>query len=84
MACNCGTQEEINKLYKKYGYKLDVSKKNTLKHNITSIVQYMSALILALLFAPFFLLYIIYKDFDDDRKIDIIKILTLNKKLNAR
>lgn len=77
MACNCESQEQINKLYKEYGYKLDVSKKKTLAHNIKAIAQYIGAMLICALFVPFFFLYIIYKDYDDERVININKILRL-------
>ena len=83
MACNCAAQEDLNKLYEKYGYKLDVSKTKTLRHNIKAITQFVLAMLLCILFAPFFLLYIIYKDYDDDRRIDINKILKLKRGINV-
>ena len=54
MACNCAAQEDLNKLYEKYGYKLDVSKTKTLWHNIKAITQFVLAMLLCILFAPFF------------------------------
>lgn len=79
MACNCAAQEDLDKLYEKYGYKLDVSKSKTFIHNIKAIAQFVAAMILCFLFAPFFFLYIVYKDYDDNRQIDINKFLKLKK-----
>lgn len=84
MACNCTTQEDLNRLYAKYGYKLDVSKTKTFSHNVKAISQYCLAVIICILFSPFFLLYMIYKANDDDNRIDVTKILRLNNNTNVR
>lgn len=80
MACNCASQEQIEKLHEMYGHKIEPGTKKTLKFKIDNFfTQFGVAIILIILF-PLLFGYVIYIGaFSKDGKISIREILGMKR-----
>lgn len=79
MSCNCLTTEQLNELYKRYGYKVKLSKNasiiNIIKfYTINTIIAMLMCIITPLLF-----IYISYVTIFGDGKISLKKFFNLKE-----
>jgi hypothetical protein len=87
MACNCGTKEEIDRIYKIYGEKLNTFDDMTFWERIKHVFYVMFTILSWLIVFPFILIYLLLFLFwhePGDRNINIqnfnlLKIFHLGK-----
>lgn len=76
MACNCITQEQLESLYKAFGDKVEkTNKKKTFKKQL----QLLCVKICILLLTPILFIFILYKIFFKNGKINISDFFGLDK-----
>lgn len=70
MGCNCSTGKQIKELYDKYSVDRDF-KKLTTSQKIKFILQYCVIAMLMVFIIPLLLVYIIYKRYFGDNRINV-------------
>ena len=82
MACNCANSEQIDLLYKRYGYKTDKNKLST-REKVRYYFNYAMAAIALIVLFPVILLYVLYKGIcDDDHKISMKKFFNIKQNIS--
>lgn len=80
MACNCASQEQIEKLHNLYGHKVNPGIKKTLKFTINNIITYFFVALAIILLSPFLLGYVCYIGlFSKDGKISVREFLGMKR-----
>lgn len=78
MACNCATKEQIDELYKKFGEKKNVTKKEGFKFKVKKILTNIGIVLCCIVLTPLIVIYVLYKAFgDDNHKISVTKFFNL-------
>ena len=75
MGCNCASQEQIKKLHELYGEKVNPTTSTTLKFKINKFFTIAGVYIVMIPIIPIIVGYILYKHFNNDKKISLKKML---------
>lgn len=81
MACNCKTNEEIDKLYRAYGEKIQERGK-TFKDEVKRVFLFLSSILMWIICIPMMLIYVLFLLFwQDDKKINVqsVNIMRIKK-----
>lgn len=81
MACNCTTNEQIEKLYQMYGNKVNTSTNETFLFKLKNFFIKIGVSIGVLLALPYVICYIIYHGFFKDGKISLAHFYGLRDKV---
>lgn len=79
MSCNCMTNQQLGELYKRYGYKVKVSKKASLWFKIKNNIFNVIISLLMLIIFPLLFIYVSYVTVFGDGKISLKKFFNLKE-----
>ena len=72
MACNCGTKEEIDKLYRAYGEKLDDWDSLTVGEKVKNVIYKILTYLTWVIVLPLMVIYIIlFLFWSEDKRINV-------------
>lgn len=80
MACNCLTNQQINELYKRFGYGVKTTKGQTLGFRIKNFFVNTGVAICIVFITPFLFLYIVGNLIFSDGKISLRKFFRLKER----
>lgn len=81
MACNCATNEQLNKLYEQFGQKQTVSKNTTFSLKIKNIFTKIGVSICLIFVFPYVLFYIFKHGILGDGKISLAHFFGFREKI---
>ena len=72
MACNCGTKEEIDKLYRAYGEKLDNWDSLTVGEKVKNVIYKILTILTWVIVLPLMTIYILlFLFWSEDKRINV-------------
>jgi len=81
MACNCATNEQLEKLYKEFGHKVDVPKDAELKFKLKNSLTKIGVSVSVFFIIPYLFYYVIREGVFGDGKISLSEFFGFRKKI---
>lgn len=78
MGCNCASKEQIERLHKLYGEKID-EKNKKLKFRLKNFLTNLSIGFLMIFIIPYLFFYVLYNKFFKDGKISIREFIGMER-----
>lgn len=81
MGCNCATNEQLERLYKEFGHKVDVPKDAELKFKLKNILTKVGVGISVVALIPYLFYYVIKEGVYGDGHISLADFFGFRKKI---
>lgn len=81
MACNCATNEQLEKLYKEFGHEVDVPKDAELKFRLKNAITKVGVSIAIVFLLPYLFFYVIKEGIFGDGKVSLAEFFGFRKKI---